>query len=145
MTILGSVLSRAARALALLSLTLLVSACSVAPKEDPRALAMINDFIEAVEQNQAVTAHGLLTSDARLKVSRSELAHTDGDFEHVVRQFRRAGIATRSKSPRREISYFVSNFEGQKGIVTFVISKESGAWKIANVLKDKDAELRPAW
>ena len=111
-----------------------ISGCSFLSAQEQQLSSNVFPFITAVEQHQSALAFDLLSHEARTTIDPGRLAAANGDFQHIIDEFRRAGITTRAQKPKHEPDIYVSNLRGREGVVRFVVVQENGQWKIANVL-----------
>lgn len=103
-------------------------------------LTIVALFEEELDKKDFSAAFSLLTRDAQSKIDYKIFSSTPGDFEGIVNSFRSADITTRNWRPKLEPGFIIKNLHGREGSVIYVLRKEDGKWKIANVIEDGPEE-----
>lgn len=109
-------------------------------------LNTITFFEEATSKNDFSAAFSLLTNETQSKLDYEKFSSTPGDFEGIVNSFRSADITTRNWRPKLEPGFIIKNLRGQEGVIHYVLRKEDGKWKIANIVESApEKKLKGYW
>jgi len=119
-------------------LAILLSGCgfNIDPTTAPEMNRPVVEFLTAVDNHQMDEAWNFLTPDVQKKLDRVRFVSAGSDFSHILVLFSQAGIITRALSPKTEFPVTVKDFNGNQGIVRFVMRQENGKWLIANLLPE---------
>ncbi len=110
--------------------------CTYIEPDDSNIFNTIDIYVAAVEKGDSVVASEALTTDSQMKLDRNVISTSNGDFDVIIKAFKRAGVSTRGNRSKDEISVKVSKLRGIEANVKFVMVKEGDQWKIANILED---------
>ena len=85
----------------------------------------------------------MLTKETQEKIKPEQLFSENGDFKPIIDAFRQANITDPPQKSRKN-PWRVSQLGGKRGTLTFIMIREDGDWKIANIIDDtkKYKELR---